>query len=125
VLAIGVVWGTVGRARASFGAAGVLIAITSLIPFFFIWLGVSLRLPHGDAPWKALVPGAVLVAAGIGLIHLGTVLVIAHYLERASATYGALGVSFTILMWLFISSRVIVASAMLNAVLWQRGQGPA
>jgi uncharacterized BrkB/YihY/UPF0761 family membrane protein len=38
---------------------------------------------------------------------------IAHWSEF----YGSLGVAFTILLWLFIVSRVIVASAMLNAAL--------
>ena len=44
-------------------------------------------------------------------------LFIAGRIERASETYGSLGVAFTILFWLFVVSRVIVASAMLNAAL--------
>ena len=51
------------------------------------------------------------------MIHLGTVLFIAGRIERASETYGSLGVAFTLLFWLFVVSRVIVASAMLNAAL--------
>jgi hypothetical protein len=38
-------------------------------------------------------------------------------IAHSSETYGSLGVAFTILLWLFIVSRVIVASAMLNAAL--------
>lgn len=82
-----------------------------------IWLGVASLLPHGDAHWKALIPGALLVALGVQVIHLGTVLFIAEKIERASETYGSLGVAFTLLFWLFVISRVIVASAMLNAAL--------
>jgi len=39
-----------------------------------VWLLVALRLPHGMAPWAALVPGAVLYAAGTEVVHA----VIAH-----------------------------------------------
>ena len=93
------------------------------MPFFAIWLGVAALLPHADAPWTALIPGAALVAIGMQIIHLGTVLFVAGKVERASATYGAFGAAFTVLVWLYVASRVIVASAMLNAALWRRRAG--
>ena len=109
-----------GRARAELGFAGVLVSIVAMALFFAIWMGLSWLLPHGEAGWRALVPGALLVAIGVQLIHLGTVLFIAGRIKRASETYGSLGVAFTLLFWLFVISRVIVASAMLNAALAQR-----
>jgi membrane protein len=109
-----------GKARAELGLAGLLVSIAALVAFAAIWLALSWLLPHGDADWKALVPGALLVAVGVQVIHLGTVLFIAGRIERSSETYGSLGVAFTMLFWLFIVSRVIVASAMLNAALAQR-----
>ena len=42
---------------------------------------------------------------------------VAEKIERASETYGSLGVAFTLLFWLFVISRVIVASAILNAAV--------
>jgi uncharacterized BrkB/YihY/UPF0761 family membrane protein len=125
VFALALVWAIVGGARSHLGDAGLLVACGALVLFFAIWLGVSLLLPHGDATWKALVPGAVLVAAGMQLTHLGTVLFLSGRVERASATYGSLGVAFTLLLWLFVVSRVIVASAMLNSALWDRSRGGA
>lgn len=118
IVAAAAVMGLAGRARAELGAGGLLITVGALVAFFAIWLAASSLLPHGDAPWTALVPGAVLVAGGVQVIHLGTFLFIADKVERASETYGSLGVAFTILFWLYIVSRVIVASAMLNAALW-------
>ena len=106
-----------GKARAELGFAGLLISIAALAAFAAIWLVLARLLPHGDADWTELLPGALLVALGIQLIHLGTVLFISGRIERASETYGSLGVAFTILFWLFVVSRVIVASAMLNAAL--------
>ena len=125
LVAFALVWAIVGGARSHIGDAGLLVAFGAIVLFFAIWLGVSRLLPHGDAPWRALVPGALLVAAGMQLTHLGTVLFLGARVERASATYGSLGVAFTLLFWLFIVSRVIVASAMLNAAMWKRRGGPA
>ena len=117
IAAFGVVFGATGKARAELGTGGLLISIAAVAAFSAIWLGLAWLLPHGDADWRALIPGALVVGLGIQLIHLGTVLFIAGRIERASDTYGSLGVAFTILFWLFVVSRVIVASAMLNAAL--------
>jgi uncharacterized BrkB/YihY/UPF0761 family membrane protein len=107
-------------ARSELGFAGVLIAFGAVVPYFLIWLGVSYLLPHADAPLKALVPGALLVGLGMEVIHVGTVLFVAGRVEHASATYGSFGAAFTLLVWLYVVSRVVVASAMLNASLWRR-----
>jgi membrane protein len=107
------------KARAELGTVGLLISIAVFAAFTAIWLGVAWLLPHGDAEWTDLVPGALLMAFGVQVIHLGTVLFIAGKVERASQTYGSLGVAFTLLLWLYVVSRVIVASAMLNAALAQ------
>jgi uncharacterized BrkB/YihY/UPF0761 family membrane protein len=107
-------------ARELLGTVGLLIALAATLAFFGIWLWLAWLLPHGDAPLRALVPGAILVALGIQIVHLGTVLFIGAKVARASATYGSLGVAFTVLAWLYILSRVVVASAMLNAARWER-----
>ena len=117
IAAFAAVFGVAGKARAELGVGGLLVSIAAVAAFAAIWLGLVWLLPHGDADWTALVPGALVVALGIQLIHLGTVLFIAGRIERASDAYGSLGVAFTVLFWLFIISRVIVASAMLNAAL--------
>jgi uncharacterized BrkB/YihY/UPF0761 family membrane protein len=119
--AIALVWAVVGRAHAELGFAGLVIAAPAAAAYVGIWLGVSLLLPHDGAPWTALLPGAVLVAAGLELIQVGSVLFVSGQVQRASATYGPLGAAFAILIWLFIFGRVIVGSAMLNAALWRRG----
>jgi uncharacterized BrkB/YihY/UPF0761 family membrane protein len=123
IVVVFLVWSGVGYARAHLsGVLGVLVAVVALVPFFGIWLGLEWLLPHGDAPWRALIPGAVLVAIGMEIIHLGTVLFLARRIEHASATYGSFGAALTLMVWLYIVSRVIVGSAMLNASLWHRSQ---
>jgi uncharacterized BrkB/YihY/UPF0761 family membrane protein len=120
IVAIGLVISGASAARAQLGTVGLLIAFGVTLAFFAIWLWLEALLPHGDAPLSALVPGAILVAVGIQVVHLGTVLFIGARVARASATYGSLGVAFTVLAWLYILSRIIVASAMLNAARWER-----
>jgi membrane protein len=117
IAAYGIVIAGAGKARAELGLGGLLISIVALVAFAAIWLALEWLLPHGQADWRALVPGALLVAVGVQVIHLGTVLFIAGRIERSSETYGSLGVAFTLLFWLFVISRVIVASAMLNSAL--------
>jgi len=120
VAGLGVVWGVSGLSRHELGDGGLAILLLAIVPFFGIWLLAARALPHADAPLRALVPGALLVAVGLQVVHLGTVLVAAKQIQRASDTYGPLGAAFTILVWLFVISRVIIASAMLGAALWQR-----
>jgi uncharacterized BrkB/YihY/UPF0761 family membrane protein len=125
IAAVGAVISGGAAAREHLGTVGLVIAFAVTLAFFGIWLGLEWLLPHGDAPLRALVPGAILVSLGIQLVHLSTVLFIGAKVARASATYGSLGVAFTVLAWLYILSRIVVASAMLNAARWeQREQLP-
>jgi uncharacterized BrkB/YihY/UPF0761 family membrane protein len=55
------------------------------------------------------------------VLHLATVYYFAPKLTRAPALYGSLGTAATLLVWLFAMSRIVVASAFLNATLWRRG----
>jgi uncharacterized BrkB/YihY/UPF0761 family membrane protein len=77
-------------------------------------------LPHGDASWRALLPGAGVIAVGHAALQVATVYYFAPKLTRAPALYGSLGSAATLLLWLFLVARLIVASAFLNATLWHR-----
>jgi uncharacterized BrkB/YihY/UPF0761 family membrane protein len=99
-----------------------------LIPLSFaitggFWLGLSMLLPRADANWRALVPGAVLFAIGHAVLQVATVYYFAPKLTRAPTLYGSLGSAATLLLWLFLVSRIVVASAFLNAALWRRSGG--
>lgn len=88
-----------------------------------LWLLASLRLPRRDAPWTALLPGAVVVAAGAVGIHAVTAYYLATRLATASALYGTLGLTATLLVYLYMFGRLIVVAAELNAVMWERESG--
>jgi uncharacterized BrkB/YihY/UPF0761 family membrane protein len=88
-----------------------------------LWLGLSLLLPHAGANWRALLPGAGLFATGHAVLQVATAYYFAPKLTRAPALYGSLGSAATLLLWLFLVSRIIVAAAFLNATLWRRRGG--
>ena len=107
--------------RHQVGLASVLLSLVSVAIAVGLWLGVSLLLPHATADWRALVPGAVLFAIAVGLMHFATVYYFAPKLAKEGSLYGSLGTAAVLLLWLFILSRIAVASAFLNATLWRRG----
>ena len=76
-------------------------------------------LPHADAPWSVLLPGAALVALGL---HLAVVLDLAPKLHHSTELYGSLGAATVILLWLYLTARLFVSAAFLNATLWDRKQ---
>jgi uncharacterized BrkB/YihY/UPF0761 family membrane protein len=108
--------------REQFGATGVVVTLALVVLYAGVWLWVSTKLPHRGT-WRVLVPGAVVVALGLELLHLFGVLYLAPKLGRSSELYGALGAATVILLWLFLIARVIVAGAFLNAARWERAAG--
>ena len=90
-----------------------------------LWLLASLRLPRRNAPWTALLPGAALVGLGAVGIHAVTAYYLATKLATASALYGTLGLTATLLVYLYMFGRLIVVAAELNAVMWERASGLA
>jgi uncharacterized BrkB/YihY/UPF0761 family membrane protein len=96
----------------------VWLGLVALIAAF--WFVVALVLPHGEAPWTRLLPGTLLFAFGMQLLHLATVLYFGRTVASSSELYGGLGVAAGVLLWLYLLGRLIVASAVLNATLWER-----
>ena len=117
--------GTTAWLREISPGPGIVLAVLAVAAFFGIWLWVSTLLPHGDAPLRALVPGAILMAVGAQIVHLFTVFYVAVKLERSSALYGGLGTAATFLFVLYVVGRLVIASPMLNAELWRRRSAEA
>jgi uncharacterized BrkB/YihY/UPF0761 family membrane protein len=70
-----------------------------------------------------LVPGALLIAGGVIVMRLVTVLYLLNRIESSSELYGGLGAAAGILLWLYLIGRLIVGAAVLNAALWARNSG--
>jgi len=99
--------------------AGVLPAIASIPVIVGLWLAASVLLPHGDAPWRELLPGALLVAIGFVVIHelIGSFLF--PKLQESTQLYGVLGAMTTILFYMYWVAALVVSSATLNHSLHQ------
>jgi len=89
----------------------------------FLW--VSLELPHGTASWKALLPGAFLVAVGFQVTHGLVVYLLGPKLEKSASLYGDLGVVATMLFFMWVVGRIVVTAPILNSALHDelRGRG--
>jgi len=125
LLGFGIVSAAASAVRASSPGFGVLATLVALVPYAALWIFVAVRVPHRDAPWTALVPGAVVFAVGLEVVHAVIVYVITPYALAKQGTYGALGIAAALLVGLFLISRLVVVAAVVNATLWERRARPA
>ncbi len=93
---------------------GFLAPVVTFAPLAGLWLWVSLRLPHRDASWRELLPGALLVSIGFQLLHelVGNFLV--PKLEKSTSLYGDLGATATFLFFMYVMASLVVAAPILN-----------
>ena len=63
------------------------------------------------------------MAVGIEGLHVFTVYFLGPKLENATELYGVVGVVSTMLFWLYITGRLVIGAATINASLYdQRSQ---
>ena len=127
--------GVLGLATAAFVFLGLLdqigerslpfkvgaLVVSALVPFA-LGLIANVKLPHQPARWPDLVPGAIFLTFGVLVLHIITVVWISHEIESKTDTYGAIGAALALLLWAYLLGRLITASAVVNASLWQRRQ---
>jgi membrane protein len=101
------------------GVAG-LAFVPALVIYGLAWLGVSMMLPRATQDPGALLPGSLLVALTITVMHAVSELYLPDRLSRASQLYGAIGATVVTLGWFFILGRGIVLAMELNAAIYER-----
>lgn len=90
---------------------------------FGLWLWTAKILPNTDLPWRAVVPGSIMAAIGFEVLKVLGGIYVPRAVASSSQLYGTLGIVFAILAWLFFFGRLIVYSAVLNVVLWEKEEG--
>lgn len=114
-----------------------LTAMLNFLPGFFAPLGVVVGLGvstglfwwtakvlcNRDVGWRPLLPGAVLGAVGLEVLKVVGGVLVPKMVASSSALYGSIGIVFAILAWLLFFGRLVVYSATLNVVLWERRHG--
>ena len=107
-------------ARARSPGAGLVVTIVLIAGFAGVWLWTSTRLPHRDAGWIDLVPGAIAVGIGIGILQVVGAYLLGPYALEKQGTYGALGLAAALLLGLWVLGRLFIGAAEINATLWER-----
>ena len=97
---------------------GLFAPVLTFAPLAALWLWASLQLPHRDAPWKALVPGAVVVAVGFQVLHEAVGHLLVPKLEKSTSLYGSLGATTTLLFFVYMLGLLVVAAPVLNSSLY-------
>ncbi len=131
----GLVW-LIGAAVLFVGAAaattvinwlpGVVAPLALLVGFAVnvaLWMWSFTVLPNRSLPWKARLPGALLGAFGMEILKVVGTVYLPRTVANSSALYGSIGTVFAVLAWLLLFSRLILYSAVLNVVLWERRVG--
>jgi len=112
----------VNRVREDLGlaVAGLAFVPAALVIYGLAWLGVSTMLPRATDDPGALLPGSLLVALTITVMHAISEFYLPERLSRASQLYGAIGTTIVTLGWFFILGRGIVLAMELNAAIYER-----
>ena len=114
-----------GRLRDVTPGPGLLITFAAVVVFVAMAWAALRWLPGPGVPAKELLPGAVLLAVGLHVMHLVATLYLPGRLERASDTYGTLGTAIVLLLWLYLMGRLLVAGGVLNATLHELAEADA
>ena len=98
---------------------GFLAPVITVVPLAALWLWVSLQLPHRDAPWQALLPGALLVGIGFNVLHELVLYFLVPKLEKSTSLYGSLGATTTVIFFIYLLATLVVTAPILNSSLYQ------
>jgi uncharacterized BrkB/YihY/UPF0761 family membrane protein len=97
------------------GGGAASFVVDSLILVVIAWF-----LPRRTSSWLDLLPGSVLGGAALLVIHLFLSYYLPQRIDGASALYGGLGAVVAILFGLFLFAQVLVGSAFVNTVWYDR-----
>jgi uncharacterized BrkB/YihY/UPF0761 family membrane protein len=87
------------------------------------WFLASWLFPRDDCALWALLPGALIVGVGVGVLQILTITYVVHVVTRKSALYGAIGIALALLLWTYFAGRLLTASIAANASLWKHRTG--
>jgi membrane protein len=117
--------GLLGGAEAG-GPAGIalliVVPVVTLALDFAMFLTAYRTLMKGRPAWGGLVPGAVFAAVGWTVLKLVGAWYASRTVAGSSEVYGAFATTVGVLVLLYLSGRLFVYGAELNAVLMERGE---
>ena len=102
------------------GPVGIL---TGLATGVGLWLWTAHTLPNRSVGWRALLPGALVGAAGFEILKVVASFVVPRVVASSSELYGPVGVVFAVLAWLLLFGRLVVYAAIVEVVVWEQRHG--
>jgi uncharacterized BrkB/YihY/UPF0761 family membrane protein len=106
----------------SFGLRIVAFLLTIVISGA-AWFLASWLFPRDECALWALLPGALIVGVGVGVLQILTITYVVHVVTRKSALYGAIGIALALLLWTYFAGRLLTAAIAANASLWKHRTG--
>jgi inner membrane protein YhjD len=111
------------------GPIGIVLRVGGAVLSFGLDLGLFLLayrvLARGERAWRRYLPGAVFAAVGWTVLKLLGTWYATATVERSGSVYGPFAATIGVLVILYLSARVFVYGAELNAVLMEeKGGGP-
>src|SRR5438045_619742 len=82
------------------GGAAWKIAV-SLVLGALAWTVTPYLLLGGRLTWRTLIPGGLLASVGMTILAIGSLIWLPHSITASAEQFGAMGVAFSILSWLF------------------------
>jgi hypothetical protein len=107
------------RQNAGIGVAATGLLLTAAV-YGVGWFMVTWTLPRGTTDPGALLPGAVLIFVSMIGLQWFLQFYLPDRISRASSVMGSMGLSVAVLGYLFFVGRVIAASLILDAVVFER-----
>lgn len=106
--------GAVFKGSAGGGVLHLVLRLTVATAF---WLAITWLLLGRRIPWRAILPGAAVSGAGTALVHFASGVYMPHVIATNASRYGAIGITFAIMTWLYVLGLVLVAGAVAGAQL--------
>lgn len=100
--------------------AGMAGSLANTVGAFVGFVGLGWILPRRCKEWFWLLPGAAVSAVGYLAIQAVAAFYLPGKLSNASATYGALGITLTLLTYLFLVGGLLWFVQVVNAVVWEQ-----
>jgi uncharacterized BrkB/YihY/UPF0761 family membrane protein len=122
VIAQAAVVNGVGALRVNSLIGAVVGALVAVGAVSALWLGVSSLLPHGSATLTERIPGALVYGIGTLALYLFDTILVGWLVQMRVDTYGALGAAAALLFSLYLTGRLIVGVAALNATVFGRAR---
>lgn len=98
-----------------------LVVVVVGVALLALLISLFNALPHPpEVPWTAMLPGSIIMVAGLLITRLVTVVYFSRRLGAADDLYGGLGIAAVFLAWLYIIGRTLVAAISLNATIWEK-----